>query len=70
MTDDGTSDPGNVSSQETDPRLLAAAVRRLGLAEVAVDPIHGRFKGRKFDHGVGNLPSPERVQTFVESVDR
>lgn len=65
VTDDRTSDTGNVSAQETHPGLLQRVVALLWLAQRRVDVIDRRLKGRELDHRVGDLPAPERVETLV-----
>ena len=69
VTDDRTADPCNVSSEETHPRLLQTVVRFLGFSERIIDGIDGGFECREFDHRVGDLPTPQRLQSLIQPTD-
>ena len=69
VTDDGTSNPRNIPTQETHPGLLQGVVALLWFPQRRVDVIDRRLKGREFHHCVWDLPAPKRVQTLVQSSD-
>ena len=58
VTDDRTSNTGNIPTQETHPSLLQRIVALLGPPERSVDIINRRLKRRKLDHRIRNLPPP------------
>ena len=58
VTDDGTSDPRDIPTQETHPGLLQRVVALLGFPQRSVDVIDRRLKGREFHHCVWDLPAP------------
>lgn len=66
MTDDRTADPGNITAQETDSRLLQRRVRLLRLAERLVYPLDRLLKRRELHHRIRDLPRPQRIQALVQ----
>ena len=69
VTDDGTSDTGNIPTQETHPGLLQRVVALLWFSQRGVDVIDRRLKGGELHHCIWNLPAPERVETLVQPSD-
>lgn len=67
MTDDRTSDTGDVPAQETHPSLLQRVVALLRLPQRRVDVVDRRLKRRKLHHRVRDLPAPQRVQPLVQA---
>lgn len=67
VTDDRTSNTGDIPTQETHPSLLQRIVGLLGLPERSVDIIDRRLKRRKLDHRIRNLPPPKRIQPLVQT---
>lgn len=67
MRDDGASNTSNVTSQEGYSSLLKTVVRGLWLAKVGVDVVDGGLKGSELDHCIGDLTSPERVESLVKT---
>jgi hypothetical protein len=65
VRDDCTGKAGNVTSEETNSRLLKAVVAFFGLAHVFVDLVDGLFERGKFAHCIGDLTCPEGVEAFV-----
>lgn len=69
MGNDGASNTGNITSQEGNPGLLEGGIGGFGFPEVGIDFVNGGFERREFHHRVWNLTAPERVESFVESID-
>ena len=69
MTDNGAADTGNVSTQEADSGLLKRGKGLLGLPELLIDELDGLLERSEFDHRVRDLPSPERLQSFVQTAN-
>jgi len=66
MTDNRTSNTGNITPQKTDPRLLQRRVRVLRLPERLVYLLDRLLKRRELDHRIRDLPRPERIQTLIQ----
>ena len=68
VRDDGAEDTREVAGHESDHQLGALAVRLFGCGEhVGVEGLHGVLERTEFDHRVGDLTGPERVETLVEA---
>lgn len=69
MTDNSAQDTGNVTTEEADTGLLQRVVALLRLAQELVDLLDGLLETGELGHRVGNLSTPERVQTLVQTRD-
>ena len=67
MTDDRTSNTGHITTNEADTGLLDGIELFFRLAEEFIDRFDRLLKCSKFTHGIGDLSSPERIETFVET---
>src|SRR5947207_11711432 len=67
VADDCTCDAGNVSTQEANARLGNRAITLLWFPQLLVDELDRFFKRGELAHGVGNLPPPQRHDSFVQS---
>ena len=67
MRDDGAGNTSDVTSEEGNSGLLEPVIGRFGFAQVLVNFVDGGFEGCEFTHCIGNLTSPEGVESFIEA---
>jgi hypothetical protein len=67
MGHSGATNTGNVPSKERDAGLLQRIIALFRLAQSLVDHFNCFFEKREFGHGIWNLPTPKRIETFVEA---
>ncbi len=67
MTDDGTSNTRNVTSEERHTSLLQRVVTLLRLPQRGIYVIDSSLKRSKFHHRIRYLPPPKRIQALVQS---
>lgn len=69
MTDNRTSNTGDITTQETYPSLLQSIVALLGFPQILIDLVDGALKGRKLHHCIGDLSPPQWIQPFIQPSD-
>lgn len=69
MRHDGAKNTCQVTTSKGHSRLRALAVITLLAREASVDHFDNGLKGSELHHGIGDLSSPQRVETLVQATD-